>query len=158
MKKKNKGWYKPKGYLHISPKLRRDDENSVLKYIQTKLHSHHFFPLIHETLSTRRYKKLANGERSHFDYFSAESKPTAKNREIFYANHLDAHIYSYYANEVLGPKYKTLLEEDSELDKSVIAYRRIPIAEGSDSNKCNIPFAKEVFDGVKRRAKCFAVC
>jgi Reverse transcriptase (RNA-dependent DNA polymerase) len=156
--KKNKGWYKPKGYLHITSKLRKGDENSVLEYIQTKLQSHNFFPLIHETLSTRRYKKLANGERSHFDYFSAKAKPTAKNREIFYANHLDAHIYSYYANEVLGPIYKTVLEADNELNKSVIAYRRIPVAEGSDSCKCNIHFAKEVFDEVKRRTNCFAVC
>ncbi|MFM7855164.1 MAG: reverse transcriptase domain-containing protein, partial [Flammeovirgaceae bacterium] len=36
--------------------------------------------------------------------------------------------------------------------------RCIPIAEGSDSNKCKIHFAKEFCDEVKRRANCFAVC
>ena len=44
--KKNKGWYKPKGYLHISSKLRKDDETSVLGYIQKKVKDHNFFPLI----------------------------------------------------------------------------------------------------------------
>ena len=156
--RKNKGWYKPKGYLHITTKLRKDDETSVLDYIQNKLQDHNFFPLIHETLSTRRYKKLANGERSHFDYFSAKAKPTAKNREIFYANHLDAHIYSYFANEVLGPKYEAVLKANEELNKSVIAYRRIPIDIDSNSNKCNIHFAKEVFDEIKERANCITVC
>jgi hypothetical protein len=156
--RRSKGWYKPKGYLHISPKLRKNDESSVLDYIKTKLSQHNFFPLVHETISTRRYKKLANGERSHFDYVSAKSKPTAKDREIFYANHLDAHIYSYFANEVLGPKYESRLKEDKELDSSVIAYRRIPVSYASESNKCNIDFAKEVFDEVKSRGNCFVVC
>ena len=156
--KKNKGWYKPKGYLHISSKLRKDDETSVLGYIQKKVKDHNFFPLIHETLNTRRYKKLTNDERSHFDYISKKAEPTAKNREIFYANHLDAHIYSYYTNEILGPRYEAILKEDDELDKSIIAYRRIPILEGSDNNKCNIHFAKEVFDEIKKRKNCYAVC
>jgi hypothetical protein len=156
--KRNKGWYKPKGYLHISSKLRKDDENSVLEYIRTKLNTHNFYPLIHETLSARRYKKLANGERSHFDYVSEKVKPTAKNRDIFYANHMDAHIYSYYANQILGQKYEAILKSDEELDKSVIAYRRIPVSSESTSNKCNIHFAKEVFNEVKNRKNCVVVC
>ncbi len=154
--KRDKGWYKPKGYLHLTSKLRKTDENSVLKYIQKKLSNHNFFPLIHETLSTRRFKKLEDGVRSHFDYIYTKS--TAKKRDIFYANHLDAHIYSYYANEVLGPKYEALLKADKELDKSVIAYRRIPISRESASNKCNIHFAKEVFDEIRKRGNCVAVC
>lgn len=154
--KKNKGWYKPKGYLHVSPKLKKDDKESVLNYLRTKLKNHHFFPLIHETLSTRRYKKLINGQRSHFDYFS--SKPTAKKREIFYPNHLDAHIYSYYAQEILGKKYEDVLKADELLNKAVIAYRKIPVESKPDTNKCNIEFAKEVFDEIKLRKDCIAVC
>jgi len=156
--KKNKGWYKPKAYLHISPKLVKADKTSVLKYIQTNLRNHHFFPLVHETLSTRRYKKLQNGDRSHFDYFSDDPKPTAKKREIFYPNHLDAHIYAYYAQEILGKQYEKVLKTDILLDQAVTAYRKIPINSDEDTNKCNIEFAKEVFDEIRRRKNCIVVC
>jgi hypothetical protein len=158
MMRRSKGWYKPKGYLHFSPKLRKNDESTVLKYITNKLEKHNFYPLIHETLSARRYKKIADGTRSHFDYLALQPKPTAKDREIFYANHLDAHIYSYYANEVLGPKYERLLKSDEQLDHSIIAYRHIPISKKSKKGKCNIHFAKEVFNEIEDRGNCVAVC
>lgn len=156
MRKREKSWYKAKGYLHISSKLGSYSKDSVLKYIETKLNDHNFFPLIHETLTTRRYKKLANGKRSHFD--KSSGRATAKKREIFYANHLDAHIYSYFANELLGKKYEDLLKRDELLDQSVIAYRKIPVSADEESNKCNIHFAKEVFEEIKKQRNCIVVC
>ncbi len=162
MSKKNKSWYKPKGYLHISPKLRDEQKDFVLSYINTKLDAHNFFPLIHETLTARRYKAYLNPSndiyRSHFD--TVKKKPSKKPREIFYANHLDAHIYSYFSNEVLGKKYEELIRKNSELSDSVIAYRKIPIDKASKDGKCkcNIHFAHEVFSEIQKRKNCVVVC
>jgi hypothetical protein len=152
--KKKKSWYNPKGYLHFSPRLLDYHKGHVLDYILRDTYKHNFFPLIHETLSVRKYKKYLWG-RGHFDY--VKHKPSAKSREIFYANHLDAHIYSYYASEVLGKKYESILKSDFSLDPSVIAYRRIPQA-GSKRNKCNIDFAKEVFDKISQKEQCVVAC
>lgn len=44
------------------------------------------------------------------------------------------------------------------MNSCAIAYRRIPVSPDSESNKCNIHFAKEVFEEVKSRANCVAVC
>jgi hypothetical protein len=162
MKKKNKSWYKPKGYLHFSPKLTENHKEFVLYYIQENLEQHNFFPLIHETLSARRFKAYLNEEkvvyRSHFD--AIKKKPSTKPREIFYANHLDAHIYSYFSTEVLGKKYELELLKDPVLSDSIIAYRKIPIDKAIPNNKyrCNIHFAKEVFSEIENRKSCIVAC
>jgi hypothetical protein len=162
MKRKNKSWYKPKGYLHISPKLKEEQKGFVLSYIKEKLESHNFFPLIHETIATRRFKAYLNEKgdvyRSHFD--SIKKKPSKKLREIFYANHLDAHIYSYFSNEVLGKEYEKLLGNNLELSDAITAYRKIPVnpSESQLKCKCNIHFASEVFTEISSRGDCVVAC
>ena len=70
-----------------------------------------------------------------------------KKREIFYSNHIDGHVFSYYAdilNKLLNDQY----EADDSLKESVIAYRSIPF--NRNRNKCNIDFAFEVFNYIKK--------
>ena len=77
MRNKTKSWYKPKGYLHFSPKLKEDQKEFVTNYIETNLENHNFFPLIHETITARRYKPFINESdsiyRSHYDLVKKKS-------------------------------------------------------------------------------------
>ncbi len=164
MKRKSKSWYKPKGYIHFSPKLGKGQKEFVQNYILNELEKHNYFPLIHETLTARRYKEYLNEKselyRSHFDL--VKHKPSKKPREIFYANHLDAQIYSYYSNEILGKKYKALLEkpENKKISEAVIAYRKILInpEDINGPGKCNIHFADELFKEIQQRGNCVVAC
>lgn len=67
---------------------------------------------------------------------------------------MDAHIYSYYSNNILGPKYEEILSKDINLSNCINAYRRIPV-EGGTTNKCNIHFARDVFNFIKGK-ECIA--
>lgn len=176
-KQKNKNWFQVKGYLHFSPRLKDKDYNFVKNYIELNdeygIHSniakHSFYPLIHRTVIQRRYKKIKdnNGndiktttgkiKRSHFDFI--ENKSNAKPREIFFANHLDAQIYSYFAKEVLGKNYEDLLiaPENKGLADCITAYRFIPSFKASKKGKSNIHFAKEVFDFIAEQKSCTAL-
>lgn len=164
MKRKIKSWYKPKGYIHFSPKLSKEQKEFVQNYILNNLEKHNYFPLIHETLTARRYKAFLNEKsevyRSHFDVIN--HKPSKKPREIFYANHLDAQIYSYYSNEIFGKKYEELLAkpENKKISEAVIAYRKILIDpnEINGAGKCNIHFANELFKEIKQRQNCIVAC
>ena len=161
MSKRQKSWYKPKGYLHISPKLKKDQRGYVQDYILKNLEQHNFFPLIHETISARRYKMYLDTSnvkyRSHWNL--TDKKPSTKPREIFYANHLDAHIYSYFSSEILGKNYENILAKDPILSDAIIAYRKIPIDKSNpEKGKCNIHFADEVFEEIQRRKNCVVVC
>lgn len=162
MKKKSKSWYKPKGYTHFSPKFDNSQKAYVENYILNDLETHNFFPLIHETLSARRYKAYLNENdetyRSHFD--EIKKKSSKKPREIFYANHLDAQIYSYFSNEILGKEYERLLKNDSSLSDVIIAYRKIPIdkSDFKSKSKCNIHFAHELFQEIDKRKNCVVAC
>lgn len=164
MKRKIKSWYKPKGYIHFSPKLGKEQKVFVQNYILNKLDKHNYFPLIHETLTARRYKAYLDDKseiyHSHFD--TVKHKPSKKPREIFYANHLDAQIYSYYSNEIFGKKYENLLArpENKKISEAVISYRKILINpnEIDGAGKCNIHFADELFKEIKQRENCVVAC
>ena len=114
-------------------------------------------PLIHSTIKERRYKIVdgVTGRRSHKIVEKGKTKSTAKKRQIYYATHLDAQLYSYYSNRVIGPKYEQLLKAHEGLSECVIAYRRIPTGHGP--NKGNIHFAKEVFDFIKSQKSCAVI-
>ena len=63
---------------------------------------------------------------------------------------MDGHIYAYYA-ALLTPKYEELLEE-SNLSENILAFRKLP------NSPNNIHFAKQVFDEIKIRKNCVALC
>ncbi len=159
---KEKSWFKPKVYLHFTTQIEQKDKKLVEMLVTNpkKVAKHAFFPLLYRPITQRRYKKVINNEgkeiRSHKETKDGITKSTKKIRPILYATHIDAHIYSYYT-ELLQRKYETLLATQPQLSDCVLAYRRIPVNDGTDRNKNNIDFAKETFDYIKQRGNCVAI-
>ena len=153
-------WYKEKGYLHISPSLQLNISwETVVEKIKNPnyIKNYGFYPLLHTTLSERKFKKgdvvkYTNADRKHTHYLRANGSPNRniKERPIHYASHMDSLIYAYYA-ELLKNKYEILLRKNSLVDDAVIAYRKIETFNGSNVGKSNIHFAKECFDEIKSR-------
>jgi hypothetical protein len=152
MKKRN--WFKPKAFTHLTNKLTLEDGKWIKNYVSnSETISHHcFYPLIHRTIAVKRLKlgvdRNNNPIKKHYTFKNNKRVSNVKFREIYYANHLDSQIYSYYAQKILEPKYETQLEKNPRLNESVIAYRRIPVKDKTRC-KCNIDFANEVFDFIK---------
>lgn len=117
---------------------------------------YNFFPLIHIILKERKYKKIIDhkgSQRRAHSYIDKKGahKRTIKPRPLHYASHMDALIFAYYAF-MLQAKYEERIENFPELKNSIIAYRRIPIAEGAKKNKGTIHFAHEIFEEIKKRS------
>jgi hypothetical protein len=151
---KQKNWFRPKSFTHLTKKLGFEDGKWIKNYVADPVcvSSHKFYPLIHRVIVTKRFKTVGvdeNGKviKAHYSSDNGKRKTTAKYREIYYPNHLDAHIYSYYAQKVLGPLYENELKRTKVLDESIIAYRAIPTDDNSRC-KCNIDFANEVFNEI----------
>ncbi len=152
-------WMKTKGYLHLSPSLRINENWKIYQWkIQDPsfIEKYAFFPLMHSIIKERKYKKvnsekhLNKTERSHnFKLSGDKYEKTAKKRPLHYATHFDALIYGYYAS-VLNELYENELKKDPELDNCVNAYRKI-ILEDTGKGKSTIHFAKDVFDEIINR-------
>lgn len=148
-----KDWFQPKRYVHIGlPLTHADRRRWVESYVrnEAKVAVHAFKPLIHKIRMTPKYVK--EGERK---------VRKVKSRHICYATHLDSAVYSYYSRRILGPEYEKWLSENG-LEKSVIAYRSIPLDPPADKgNKCHIHFAKEVFEqvvsGIEKEDVCVII-
>ena len=79
-----------------------------------------------------------------------------KERFIRYGARKDAYIYSYY-RKLLMDCYNPLLEKFG-LNECVIAYRHLTYEDkGEIHGKCNINFAQEAFEEIKRRGECIAI-
>lgn len=131
-------WFKRRSYPHFdrqidfiqAVKLATDPE-AVAK--------RSFMPFLAFNINQKRYKKQDDGTR----------KKDIKCRQVAFASHCDAAIFSYYAY-LLKPLYENALE-DRMLGNHVLAYRRfVP-------PKCNIHFAIEAFAEIERRSECVAV-
>ena len=154
MKKRN--WFKAKGYTHLTSKITSENIGFINSYVSApeSIARHRFYPLLHRTIFEKKFKKIGvdlGGKqiRKHFEKTSeGKRKSTAKARQIFYANHLDAHIYSYYTQKILGPLYEKILSGTIQLSEAVLAYRRIELEDKSRC-KCNIDFANDVFEIIK---------
>ena len=107
---------------------------------------HSFYPFIHKKMSSRKFRKCYDDAGKLKNDGLRESDK--KTREIFYANHFDANIFSYYAS-LLAEKYETRLKE-SGLDKVATAYRSIPL-KGKNRGMNNVDFAEEVFEFIRTR-------
>ncbi len=86
-------------------------------------------------------------------------KQLSKERPIKYASHLDAHIYAYYASEILLPKYESQIQ-CNDLDDEILAYRTVPDTSGPEQHhrSNNITMAKEVFLQILARdCNCIAM-
>ena len=120
-------------YTHFD---RRQSLDSCWSYITNRnnIKRHGFYPFIHYTIKSRRVK---NGLRVE-----------PKERQIYYASHIDGWIYRYYAR-LLNDKYNLRVKKDS-LDYVAVAYR-------TDLKQSNIHFAKRVFDFIRKSNECMIV-
>jgi len=156
--KKEKDWFKDRGYPHFSNKtsvfIRKQVENYVSN--RKRVAKHSFLPLIFKEIKQRRYKiSEFDGEfkRSHKKYENGKIVSNSKIRNILYASHIDAHIYSYYTQKIITPKYESYLKRNTILSNSITAYRQIKTPDKLKF-KNNVHFAKDVFNEIKRRKNC----
>lgn len=146
-------WFKLKAYPHIGYPLTPKDSPKTCAYIRNpkKIATHPFCPFIHKEIKTPKYRKqydpqgnlLNNGKRKYM-------KP--KFRDIYFANHVDANIFSYYSF-LLARKYENELKK-RKLSEVVTAYRKIPLnTNKNETNKCNIDFANDVFNYIRENSQ-----
>lgn len=139
-------WFKLKRYPHIGEPITLKDYQWVKNYVENPklIKKHSFLPFIHKCIVSRKYRavktsvsRTKKGERKRFI-----DKPKVRN--IYYASHLDSLVFTYY-NNLINSRYETYIN-DKNFRNSIVAYRKIPIEEGSINNKCNIDFAKSTFE------------
>ena len=145
-KKKEKDWFRLKRYPHIGAQFEPKDRMWIQSYVENMeaIKSHPFYPFIHLNLSVKKFRreKFDNGSRS------IDRVIGFKDREVFYASHLDALIYSYYS-EILNDKYEEYLE-GKPVSNSITAYRKLKLNDEPNSrNKCSIDFANDIFNFIK---------
>ncbi|MDO7170631.1 reverse transcriptase domain-containing protein [Mariniflexile sp. AS56] len=153
-----KDWFKDRGYPHFTNKTPMSIRKNIERFVtnQKKVSQHSFSPLIFKEIKQRRYKLSDfNGElrRSHKKIKKGKFVSNTKIREILYATHIDAHIYSYYTQQIITPKYEAYLKQNPLLSNSITAYRQIE-TDDKLKFKNNVHFAKDVFDEIKRRESC----
>ncbi|MGP8216602.1 MAG: antiviral reverse transcriptase Drt2 [Bacteroidia bacterium] len=135
--------YEIKKYLHFDHRFNFPQQKEKIKAIVSDANnviSHSYLPLLKMLIKTPRYR-----------YQEEEGKYEleTKIRPISFASHLDTYIYSFYSF-ALGEKYQEYIKTNG-FDSSVLAYR-------SDlDGKCNIQFAKEVFEIIRGIGSCTAI-
>jgi hypothetical protein len=151
---KNKDWFKLKRYPHIGFPLKAKDRAVWIEdYITSpeKIIKHAFLPFIHKKSKVRKFRKAYCKKTGILKYSIVNGKKktrvaSTKERELYYAGHLDSLVYSYYA-ELLTKDYEKIIL-DRKLSQVITAYRKIPLKETSKKNKCNIDFAIDVFKSI----------
>jgi hypothetical protein len=153
MNHKDKDWYKIKRYPHIGLPLKESDRHKwIQKYVTSpeSVREHSFLPFIHKTSKVRKFRKEYNPDYGLLNKVIVNSKDrsrkaSVKDRQLYYASHLDSLIYSYYS-KIIADKYEGKLREN-DLHEVVNAYRSVAVDDSiSDGpNKCNIDFANDVF-------------
>ncbi len=145
--KKQKDWFRLKRYPHIGLQLEPKDRAWIEPYLKDKeaISKHAFYPFIHRQLKVRKFRK----EICHDGTRSKHRKPTTKEREIYFSNHLDSNVFSYYS-EILSNAYEREIS-DLGISNSITAYRKIKLNPEKDKsrNKCNVDFAHDVFQFIK---------
>ena len=134
-----------KKYPHFDPYFNfpadKDKLHDLIKDVSGKaIAEHSFLPLVKILIKTPRYRYQEN-----IKSYNLETKI----RPISFASHFDNYIYGYYSFALNGI-YQQYIRKRG-FDDCVLAYR-------SDlDGKCNIQFAKEVFDIVKCQKSCTAI-
>ncbi|OIQ27151.1 MAG: RNA-dependent DNA polymerase [Bacteroidetes bacterium MedPE-SWsnd-G2] len=153
---KKKDWFKLKRYPHIGFPLKSKDRYLWIENYVTNpddIKKHPFLPFIHKTSKKRKFRKEYSDITGEVIKDAKTNKALRnsdiKDRELYYASHLDSLIYGYYAEE-LSKKYEDKIKEN-DLEEVVLAYRSIPVdSENPDGpNKCNIDFANDAFNYIR---------
>lgn len=127
--------------------LELKDRKWLAPYVKDKraISKHAFYPFIHRKIKVRRFRRKINddGTRSKIRISSSKS------REIYFSNHIDSNIFSYYS-ELLSIEYEKTIR-NLNIDTCVTAYRKIKLdsTKLKSRNKCNIDFANDVFKYIK---------
>ncbi|WP_289846639.1 antiviral reverse transcriptase Drt2 [Acinetobacter indicus] len=140
-----------KSYLHFDYPMQ---PQRIYDYVTNpkNIEKHAFYPFIHFELKSQKIKK----DKTRFIRVPGKKprhpivKCAPKIRPIKYSSHIDGHIYAYYA-ALLTPKYEKILQ-DLNLTQNILAFRKLP------NSPNNIDFAKRVFDEIKLRQDCAALC
>ena len=119
--------YKDKFYTHLDVKKYHKDYQQRVQNINW-VSRHGFYPFIHFKMDCSKYTVIDNGKK--------DIKP--KERDIYYAAHIDRFIYEYYGNR-LNNRYNTYMKSNG-ISRVSTAYRNCT------PGKCNIDFVKEVFE------------
>lgn len=142
-------WYKLKKYPHIGLPITISDYDWVREYItnEEKVRIHSFLPLIHKCISQRKFRpdKTRKDRTETKRRFRVKGK---KDRNIYFASHIDSLIFSYYNSKLVAAYEKYI--ENKEFSESVVAYRKLALFKGSERHKCNIDFAKSTFEFIKQ--------
>lgn len=134
--------YLKKGYIHFDNRFWLPDRIDELKAIlqdPSNVAHRAFLPFIKLVVKTPRFRYQEEKELY---------KLEIKARPICYASHLDALIFSFYSF-CLTKEYENFIKGNG-FSECVLAYR-------TDIGKCNIQFAKDVFDSVKKFGECTAI-
>ena len=124
-------WFKVRGYPHFDLPIGKQKARSHVQNAK-KVSSHSFYPFISYIKKVPRYDRT-------------QKKVIEKKRPIAYAAHMDSHIYAWYSH-VLSQRYEQVLQQ-ADCDQTVLAYRKL-------GRKCNIHFAAEAFDEVRKLMPC----
>ncbi len=145
--KKNKDWFRLKRYPHVGLQLEPKDRAWIEPYVKNKdaIATHAFYPFIHRKLKVRKFRK----EICHDGTRSVLRKPATKERDIYFSNHIDSNVFSYYS-ELLSTAYEKTIKE-LDITNCITAYRKIKLYPEKDKsrNKCNVDFANDVFQFIK---------
>ncbi len=137
--------FKLKTYPHFDPFFDFPKEKHKILELVSKeegigVAQHSFLPLVKILLKTPRYRYQEN-ESS----YGLETKI----RPISFASHFDTYIYKFYSFSI-NEKYQEYIHAHG-FNSTVLAYRT------DLYGKCNIQFAKEVFDIVCQFGPCTAI-
>lgn len=142
--KVEKDWFQPKGYLHFDYPLYPSSRSTVHSKVSDPkfVASYPFYPFI--TFQKIKFKTQKNADGTKF------LDKTGK-RDLCFAAHLDAQIYSYYSH-LLSIPYEKMLTEQS-ISETVIAFRKLKCPVTGDP-KSNIHFAKDAFAQIAAFGEC----
>jgi len=118
------------------------EKDKLLKLVfnEKKVAEHSFLPFVKILIKTPRYRHQEND-----DCYCLETKI----RPISFASHFDTYIYGFYSFAI-NELYQDYIKK-RKFDSCVLAYRN------DLEGKCNIQFAKEVFDIIKIVGQCSAI-
>ena len=142
-------WLKFKKYPHIGRPLNFKDRGWIKKYVTNpdKIACHKFVPLLHRTITQRKYRPDKNAPKNNAGKRQRIVK-SKKERNIFFSSHLDSIVYGYYSH-ILTTAYEDYLK-NKPYGSVAVAYRKIPIGNGRSGNKSNIEFAFEALDFIEK--------
>lgn len=137
---------KKKFYTHLDYPIRKFTPKILDSLAPEQISKHPFYPFIRIVLKKNRLRKIILDpplacERKQIR--KRVKKIAPKERPIMMCAHFDSLVYAFYSAK-LSKKYEEYLSRNG-LQDFPLAYRKI-------NGKCNIEFAKEAFEEIKKQS------